>query len=69
MPGNLLFADSSIPSLSGDTEKDLKMLLNHVYMLQEQLRYTMGNLGVENFNDTEIVDLTNIVTNELSITV
>lgn len=69
MPGNLLFADSMIPKVSGDVTKDIKTLVNHIYMLQEQLRYTMKNLGMDNMNATELIDLSNYVTDELNITV
>ena len=69
MPGNLLFADTVLPSVTGDTEKDIKRLLNHIYMLQEELRYTMGNLTGENFNEAGLADLTNFFTKSLSVTV
>jgi len=68
MPGNLLFIDTSFPDVSGDdTKKDLKSVLNYLYMLREELRYTMSNIGVGNFNDTELVDLTGIVVGSLDI--
>ena len=69
MPGNLLFADTTMPSVTGDTKQDIKRILNHMYMLQEELRYTLGNLSGDNFNDTGLVDLSGIVTADLSITV
>lgn len=69
MPGNLLFADKQFPNVSGNKDTDLKAILNYLYMLQEELRYTMGNLGAENFNETGITDLSNITTKALSITV
>lgn len=37
--------------LSGDAEKDVKTLANHVFQLEEQLRYQLRNLDVTNFND------------------
>ena len=37
--------------LSGDAEKDIKILANHVFQLEEQLRYQLRNLDVTNFND------------------
>lgn len=37
--------------LSGDAEKDVKILANHVFQLEEQLRYQLRNLDVTNFND------------------
>lgn len=37
--------------LTGDPAKDIKSLSNHVFMLEEKLRYTLRNLDVTNFND------------------
>lgn len=37
--------------LTGDTERDVKSLANHVFQLEEQLRYQLRNLDVTNFND------------------
>jgi hypothetical protein len=67
MPGNLLFANMSFPSLSGDDREDIKRLTNHVYMLQEELRYTMGNIGMDNFNETELKTLSSHITDGASL--
>ena len=67
MPGNLLFANMSFPSLSGDDKEDIKRLTNHVYMLQEELRYTMGNIGMDNFNDAELKTLSSHITDGASL--
>lgn len=68
MPGNLLFADVSFPTVSGDdTKRDLKNVMNYLYMLREELRYTMGNIGVENFNAQSLTDLSGIVVGTLDI--
>ncbi len=37
--------------LTGDPERDVKALSNHVFQLEEQLRYQLRNLDVTNFND------------------
>lgn len=47
-------AADRLPSLTGDQEKDVKDLHNYVYSLQEALRYTLANLGEDNFNDVEL---------------
>lgn len=56
MPGNLLAADTGLPDLAGkgSTEEKLKAVSGYLYMLLEQLRYTLSNLGQDNFNDTEL---------------
>lgn len=57
MPGNLLFADSVMPKQTGDAQKDIAALTDYIKQLQEELRYTMGNLGAENFNAQGILDM------------
>ena len=37
--------------LTGDPARDIKSLSNHVFMMEEKLRYTLRNLDVTNFND------------------
>ncbi len=64
MPGNLLTADTSFPNLTGEQSTDEKfgIITNYLYMLLEQLRYTLANLGMGNFNDTELESLINLIT-------
>ena len=48
MPSNLLTADTSFPNLKSSKSTDEKFgeVSNYLYMLLEQLRYTLGNLGI-----------------------
>lgn len=64
MPGNLLTADTSFPNLTGEQTTDEKfgIITNYLYMLLEQLRYTLANLGIGNFNETELDTLVNLIT-------
>ena len=59
MPGNLLSADISFPTFTPEqtNEQKLDVVTNYLYMLLEQLRYTLQNLGAGNFNDTELKDI------------
>lgn len=59
MPGNLLSADTSFPTFTPEqtNEQKLDVVTNYLYMLLEQLRYTLQNLGSGNFNDTELKDI------------
>lgn len=59
MPGNLLSTDISFPSFSGKQSSDekIEVILNYLYMLREQLRYTLGNLDAGNFNDTGLSEI------------
>lgn len=59
MPGNLLSADTSFPTFTPEqtNEQKLDVVTNYLYMLLEQLRYTLANLGAGNFNDTELDEI------------
>lgn len=56
MPSNLMFADSSFPVIGAeeDPKKALQKVQNYLFMLLEQLRYTLSNLEPGNFNETEM---------------
>lgn len=63
MPTNLLATDTMYPDLSkGTTDEKIQQIGNYLYMLREQLRYTLGNLGESNFNDSELENIGNIIT-------
>lgn len=64
MPSNILTTDTSFPQLTEEQSTDEKfgVITNYLYMLLEQLRYSMANLGRENFNDTEFDNIANIIT-------
>ena len=69
MPSNLLAVDTSFPQLTdqqSDGEK-ITVVTNYLYMLLEQLRYTLNNLGKENFNDTEFKGIVNLITEPVYI--
>lgn len=59
MPGNLLSADTSFPTFTPEqtNEQKLDVVTNYLYMLLEQLRYTLQNLGMGNFNGAELTEL------------
>lgn len=50
MPGNLLTADTNFPKQTGNTQQDVKTIMNYLYMLLESLRYTLSNLDTTNWN-------------------
>lgn len=64
MPSNLLTADTMFPDLTGRQSTDEKFVIvtDYLYMLLEQLRYTLSNLGPENFNSAELDGLTSMIT-------
>lgn len=54
MPGSILDVDTSFPEIRGKGQDDInREVLDYLFMLLEQLKYTLANLGRENFNDTE----------------
>ncbi len=59
MPVSLLNADTMFPSFTEGTSSSEKIdtVMNYLYMLLEELRYTFGNLGAENFNDASLNEL------------
>lgn len=67
MPGSILNADINFPHFTGQETTDDKIdtIQNYLYMLYEQLRYSMGNLGVENFNDKSLEGLQKLITDPI----
>lgn len=69
MPTSLLSADSQFPDLEktqSDKEK-FEILSNYLYMLLEQLRYTLSNLGLDNFNASEFLKMGETITEPIYI--
>lgn len=64
MPSNILAADINFPQLNGNqtTDQKFKTITDYLYILLEQLRYSMANLGVENFNEAELENIANLIT-------
>lgn len=59
MPGNILNADTGFPQFSEGESSDQKLdkVMNYLYMLLEQLRYSLNNLDADNFNDTGLQEI------------
>lgn len=64
MPGNFLTADTSFAQWDEgkNTEEKLQQMTSYLYMLLEQLRYTLANLGKENINEAEFKSIAEIIT-------
>ena len=71
MPTSFLAADTNFPRLTEDmpVNERLGKIENYLFMLLEELRYTLSNLGEENFNDATLAELGETVTGGLSSTV
>ena len=52
MPGNILSAYTQFPNFAGQESpaEQIRTIRNYLYMLLEQLRYTLNNLDAGNFN-------------------
>lgn len=69
MPGTFLDGDMGLPELSGSgsTEEKIRAISGYLFMLLEQLRYILGNLALENFSDSGISDLSQVITEPVKI--
>lgn len=63
MPSSLQTLDTAFPKIDDHktTEENFNQVVNYLYMLLENLRYTLGNLGEDNFNDTELESLAKLI--------
>ena len=64
MPSSLQTLDTAFPKIDDHqtTEENLNQVVNYLYMLLENLRYTLGNLGEDNFNDAELDSIGKLIT-------
>lgn len=46
-----------LPAAAEKTSGELREVYNYLYLLSEQLRYSMGNLDADNFNETGLDEL------------
>lgn len=70
MPGSILNADTNFPHFTGNesTDEKINTIQNYLYMLYEQLRYSMGNLGTENFSEGGLKDFIALAAKNIDIT-
>lgn len=63
MPNSLQTLDTSFPKIDNHqtTQENFLQVTNYLYMLLENLRYTLGNLGGENFNVTELDSIAQLI--------
>lgn len=67
MPSNLLNADVGFPQLKKDQSNDEKIdkIVNYLYMLLEQLRYSFGNMDKDNFSASGLDELQRLITDPI----
>ena len=56
MPSNWLYIDTNFPTFTGEenTEEKVTTIQNYMFMLVEQLRYSLHNLDLSNMNKTAV---------------
>lgn len=64
MPSNILQADVGFPELTEEqtTDEKFQLVTNYLFMLREQLRYSLSNLDTNNFSTGGIDGLTKLIT-------
>ena len=69
MPSNLLNADTSFPQFTKETSdrEKIEQITSYLYMLLEQLRYSLCNLDKDNFNDAGLEEIGKIITEPVYI--
>lgn len=69
MPNGMQMLDSGLPQFTGteNTADKVSAIQNYLFMLLEQLRYVLNNLGKENFNSTELESLKTEIKNAVKI--
>lgn len=64
MPSNWLYIDTNFPTFTGEesTNEKINTIQNYMYMLVEQLRYSLHNLDLSNMNQTAVKQYENYLT-------
>lgn len=67
MPSGYINIDAHFPSFTGkeDAKEQTAVMLNYLRLLTEHLKYTLKNIGAENFNETELKQIQTDTTAEL----
>lgn len=76
MPADILTTDTLFPEMPEDLRKKdsreaevIQTILDYLFMLKEQLRFSLSNIGMSNFNDTELGNLSNYITTPITINI
>lgn len=71
MPGNLHFFDTTLPRAADangkSAEEQLAGIYNYLYMLLEQLRYTLANLDGSNINSAALSGFQKLITEPINV--
>ena len=71
MPGPWLYIDARFPTFTGkeNSAEQIGELLNYLFLLVEQLKYSLNNLDAGNFNPKALDEMAESSTAEISKTV
>ena len=69
MPADILTTDTLFPELNGgeSTDQKFEMVTDYLWLLREQLTYALTNLGIANFNQTQLGKLSGIIAEPLKV--
>lgn len=67
MASNWLYIDTNFPTFTGEesTEEKVTTIQNYMFMLVEQLRYTLHNLDLSNMNETAVNEFKDVLTDPI----
>ena len=67
MPSNWLSIDTNFPTFTGDepVEEQVRQMQNYLYIMKEQLQYSLNNLTMDNWNATALQDLSETAKGEI----
>ena len=68
MPSNFLYIDTNFPTFTGEetSKEQIDSMLNYLRILVEQLRYTLNNLDMTNFNTQALSDFSDSSTEDIA---
>lgn len=67
MAGTVVDLDAGYSAISGEDtpEKQIKTVREYLYILLEQLRYVLRNIGLENMNESAVKELQKLITDPI----
>lgn len=69
MPADILATDTLFPDLSGNqtVNEKFEMVTDYLFLLREQLTFTLANLGVANFNASQLKEFTGLINEPIQV--
>jgi len=63
----LSFIETYSPNLNGSTDEKIQVLADNLHQMGEQMRFTLSNLGPENFNEASLNEMLSPIYNAISV--